>query len=196
MTAAMMRQGGTTKLAPEEFDQQADFLAAIVSSSAGADLGLGGARRHHAGARPWPRSLLRDGAQPALRRRAARGSEEHRARGDEAEERRRRRHRRPRVGFPLPRRETLRLAPHDRGRPRGDHARQADRFPPPHVGSGASRRRCLRRRRHAEDPGRPAQAPRRLEGRRAQGALAASRIRSSRRRPDSSTSRRTFPRAR
>lgn len=36
MTAAMMRQGGTTKLTPEEFDQRADFLAAIVSSSAGA----------------------------------------------------------------------------------------------------------------------------------------------------------------
>lgn len=35
MTAAMMRQGGTAKLAPEDFDQQADFLAAIVSSSAG-----------------------------------------------------------------------------------------------------------------------------------------------------------------
>ncbi len=36
MTAAMMRQGGTTKLSPEDFDQKADFLAAIVSSSAGA----------------------------------------------------------------------------------------------------------------------------------------------------------------
>jgi zinc protease len=36
MTAAMMRQGGTAKLSPEEFDQKADFLAAIVSSSAGA----------------------------------------------------------------------------------------------------------------------------------------------------------------
>ena len=36
MTGAMMRQGGTTKLSPEEFDQKADFLAAIVSSSAGA----------------------------------------------------------------------------------------------------------------------------------------------------------------
>ena len=35
MTAAMMRQGGTAKLTPEEFDQKADFLAAIVSSSAG-----------------------------------------------------------------------------------------------------------------------------------------------------------------
>ncbi len=36
MTAAMMRQGGTTQLSPEDFDQKADFLAAIVSSSAGA----------------------------------------------------------------------------------------------------------------------------------------------------------------
>jgi zinc protease len=36
MTAAMMRQGGTAKLSPEEFDQKADFLAALVSSSAGA----------------------------------------------------------------------------------------------------------------------------------------------------------------
>ncbi|MEO7796042.1 MAG: pitrilysin family protein [Thermoanaerobaculia bacterium] len=36
MTAAMMRQGGTTKLTPEEFDQKADFLAAVVTSSAGA----------------------------------------------------------------------------------------------------------------------------------------------------------------
>ena len=36
MTAAMMRQGGTTKLSPEEFDQKADFLAALVGSSAGA----------------------------------------------------------------------------------------------------------------------------------------------------------------
>ncbi len=36
MTAAMMRQGGTAKLTPEEFDQKADFLAAIVSSAAGA----------------------------------------------------------------------------------------------------------------------------------------------------------------
>ena len=35
MTAAMMRQGGTAKLTPEEFDQKADFLAAMVSSSAG-----------------------------------------------------------------------------------------------------------------------------------------------------------------
>ena len=35
MTAAMMRQGGTAKMSPEEFDQKADFLAAIVSSSAG-----------------------------------------------------------------------------------------------------------------------------------------------------------------
>lgn len=35
MTAAMMRQGGTTKMTPEEFDQKADFLAAIVSSAAG-----------------------------------------------------------------------------------------------------------------------------------------------------------------
>lgn len=35
MTAAMMRQGGTAKLSPEEFDQKADFLAAILSSSAG-----------------------------------------------------------------------------------------------------------------------------------------------------------------
>lgn len=36
MTAAMMRQGGTTRLTPEEFDQKADFLAAMVGSSAGA----------------------------------------------------------------------------------------------------------------------------------------------------------------
>ena len=36
MTAAMMRQGGTTRLTPEQFDQKADFLAAIVGSSAGA----------------------------------------------------------------------------------------------------------------------------------------------------------------
>ena len=35
MTAAMMRQGGTAKWTPEEFDQKADFLAAIVTSSAG-----------------------------------------------------------------------------------------------------------------------------------------------------------------
>jgi zinc protease len=35
MTAAMMRQGGTAKWTPEEFDQKADFLAAAVSSSAG-----------------------------------------------------------------------------------------------------------------------------------------------------------------
>jgi len=36
LTAAMMRQGGTAKMTPEEFDQKADFLAAKVSSSAGA----------------------------------------------------------------------------------------------------------------------------------------------------------------
>jgi zinc protease len=36
MTASMMRQGGTTKLSPEEFDQKADFLAAVLTSSAGA----------------------------------------------------------------------------------------------------------------------------------------------------------------
>ncbi len=36
MTASMMRQGGTAKLTPEEFDQKADFLAAMIGSSAGA----------------------------------------------------------------------------------------------------------------------------------------------------------------
>ncbi|MEO8274592.1 MAG: pitrilysin family protein [Thermoanaerobaculia bacterium] len=36
LTAAMMRQGGTERLSPEEFDQKADFLAAGIGSSAGA----------------------------------------------------------------------------------------------------------------------------------------------------------------
>ena len=43
LTAAMMRQGGTERMTPEEFDQRADFLAASLSSSAsptGATVGL------------------------------------------------------------------------------------------------------------------------------------------------------------
>jgi len=51
MTAAMMRQGGTVKLTPEEFDQKADFLAAIVSSSAGPTSATAALGRHHAGVR-------------------------------------------------------------------------------------------------------------------------------------------------
>jgi predicted Zn-dependent peptidase len=43
LTAAMMRQGGTERMTPEEFDQRADFLAANLSASSsptGATAGL------------------------------------------------------------------------------------------------------------------------------------------------------------
>ena len=36
LTATMLRQGGTARLTPEEFDQRADFLAARLGSGAGA----------------------------------------------------------------------------------------------------------------------------------------------------------------
>ena len=77
MTAAMMRQGGTAKLTPEEFDQKADFLAAIASSSAGPTSATAALDVITPALGRRPRPLLRHGAESALRRRA--GSRSRRA---------------------------------------------------------------------------------------------------------------------